>query len=149
MFGVEPATADSGAGPIAPASSGMGAPFWILMIVVLAAIVGAGWYAFSVMNHSGSNITVQVQPPKLQLAPGAKATLSAFVSGDPEANVTWSVMEAPNGGTVHANGVIATGGRLAAAAEYVAPLQPGTYHVLATSAKHTKQASSAEIVVTP
>ena len=148
MFGVE-AAEESGAGPIAPASSGMGVHFWLLMFVVLAAVVSVGWFAWMQISTRASGVAVRVEPATAHAAPGEAVTLTAFVMGDPEGAVTWSVVEGAAGGAVRPAGAVASGRRVGAAAEYTAPAQPGTYHVLATSAKDSKQASSAEIVVGP
>ena len=162
MFGVEmgeaphsaaappPLAPSSGdvASPISRTSSGLGAAFWFgaFLLVILGTVAFLGWKMYS--SRSG-RVSVRVDPPSVQMKAGASTTLSATVAGDPDNSVTWSVMEGAGAGFVRSTGVTASGGKVAASADYLAPLKPGTYHVLATSTKDQKQASSAEIVVTP
>jgi len=158
MFGVEmgehpeqhgdiaPSSGD--AGPVTRASSGFGAAFWFAAFILV--VVGSlGFMGWTMLSSRSSGISVRVEPPSVQLKSGASTTLSATVAGDPDSSVTWSVMEGAGAGFVRSSGITATGGKVAASAEYLAPLKPGTYHVLAVSTKDKKQASSAEIVVTP
>jgi hypothetical protein len=159
MFGVEmgehaaaeppPMAPPSGdAGPVTRTSSGLGAAFWFsaFIVVVLAALGFIAWTAFS---SRSSGLSVRVDPSSVQIKAGGTTPLTATVAGDPDASVTWSVMEGAGAGFVRSTGVTAAGGKVAASAEYLAPLKPGTYHVLATSTKDQKQASSVEIVVAP
>jgi hypothetical protein len=101
------------------------------------------------MSSRSTGISVRVDPASVQLKAGGTTTLSATVAGDPDAGVTWTIMEGAGAGFVRSTGVTAAGGKLAASAEYLAPLKPGTYHVLATSTKDARQASSVEIAVSP
>jgi hypothetical protein len=159
MFGVEmgehaateppPIAPSSGdAGPVTRTSSGFGAAFWFgaFLLVVLGAVGFMAWTSFS---SRSSGVSVRVDPSNVQIKAGATTPLTATVAGDPDAAVTWSVMEGAGAGFVRSTGVTAAGGKVAASAEYLAPLKPGTYHVLATSTKDQKQASSVEIVVSP
>ena len=159
MFGVEmgdhaaveppPIAPSSGdTGPVTRTSSGLGAAFWFgaFILVIVAALGFMAWKSFS---SRSSGVSVRVDPVSVQLKAGGTTPLTATVAGDPDASVTWSVMEGAGAGFVRSTGVTASGGKLAASAEYLAPLKPGTYHVLATSTKDAKQASSAEIVVSP
>ncbi len=81
------------------------------------------------------SVRVDVSPTSATLAPGEWLALSAAVSGNVKA-VTWSVAEAPEGGTVTAAGV------------YTAPQTAGTYNVVATSAADPSKSGSTAIVVT-
>ena len=159
MFGVEmgehapteppPLAPSSGdAGPVTRTSSGLGAAFWFgaFLLVLLGAI---GFIAWRTMSSRSTGISVRVDPASVQLKAGGTTALSATVAGDPDAGVTWTIMEGAGAGFVRSTGVTAGGGKLAASAEYLAPLKPGTYHVLATSTKDARQASSVEIVVNP
>ena len=159
MFGVEMAEhpgeepppiaiASSDVAPVTTTSSGLGAAFWFaaFLVVVLGTL---GYFAWTMMSSRASGISVRVDPVLVQIKQGASTTLSATVAGDPDSGVTWAVMEGPGSGFVRSTGITATGGKVAASAEYLAPMKPGTYHVLATSTKDKKQASSAEIVVSP
>ena len=129
-------------------SSGIGAGFWFTAFVVV--VLGVlGFFGWTMLSSRPSGISVRVDPPTAQLKSGGTITLSATVAGDPDASVTWSVMEGAGAGFVRSTGVTAAGGKVAASADDLAPLKAGTYHVLATSTKDEKQASSAEIVVNP
>jgi hypothetical protein len=159
MFGVEmgehaaeePAAIAPSSGdvePVTKTSSGLGAAFWFaaFVVVVLGTI---GFFAWTMLSSRASSISVRVDPVLVQIKAGASTPLSATVAGDPDSSVTWTVMEGPGSGFVRSTGITAAGGKVAASAEYMAPLKPGTYHVLATSTKDKKQGSSAEIVVSP
>ena len=159
MFGVEmgehaaaeppPIAPSSGdIGPVTRTSSGFGAAFWFgaFLLVVLGAV---GFMALTSFSSRSSGVSVRVDPSSVQMKAGGTTPLTATVAGDPDASVTWSVMEGAGAGFVRSTGVTAAAGKVAASAEYLAPLKPGTYHVLATSTKDSKQASSAEIIVSP
>lgn len=161
MFGVEmgeepaaaaeapPIAASSGdIAPVARTSSGLGAAFWFgaFVLVVLGTV---GFFAWTMLSSRSSGVSVRVEPSSVQMKSGGTTTLSATVAGDPDAGVTWTIMEGAGAGFVRSTGVTASGGKVAASAEYLAPLKAGTYHVLATSTKDKRQASSAEIVVSP
>jgi len=142
------APADEFGFPENPPARKSSAGFWFAAFVVVVLGVG-GFFGWTMLSSRPSGISVRVDPPTVQLKSGATVTLSATVAGDPDASVTWTTMEGAGAGFVRSTGVTAAGGKVAASAEYLAPLKAGTYHVLATSTKDTKQASSAEIVVTP
>lgn len=159
MFGVEmgehpaeePAPIAPTSGDLAPVArtfSSLGAAVWFAAFI--AVVFGTlGYFAWTMMSSRSSGISVRVDPVMVEIKAGASATLSATVTGDPDASVTWSVMEGPGSGFVRSAGITASGGKVSASAEYLAPLKTGTYHVLATSTKDKKQASSVEIVVSP
>ena len=62
--------------------------------------------------------------------------LAATVTGTADRAVTWSVEEGLAGGTVTSAGV------------YIAPVNPGTYHVVATSAADPTRRATATVTVT-
>lgn len=134
--------------PVTRTSSGLGAAFWFgaFVVVVLGTV---GFFAWTMLSSRSSGISVRVDPSSVQMKAGGTTTLSATVAGDPDSSVTWSVMEGAGAGFVRSTGVTASGGKVAASADYLAPAKPGTYHVLAVSTKDKRQASSAEIVVSP
>ena len=74
------------------------------------------------------------QPTQRSTSAKGKA-FSVSVLGTTNQSVTWSVAEGANGSSVDQTGF------------YTAPLQPGTYHVVATSQYDTHQSGSATIVV--
>jgi hypothetical protein len=88
---------------------------------------------------AGGGVIVSIAPAHLALAPGVSASFSSTVGpiGTAERGaVTWSIEEGERGGAVDAAGT------------YTAPPAPGTYHVVATSAKDPTRSASATIVVT-
>lgn len=80
------------------------------------------------------NVRVDVSPTTATLAAGESLALVASVPGAVK-TVSWSIVEAPEGGTV-----TATGG-------YTAPQTAGTYHVVATSAADPTKSGTATITV--
>ncbi len=81
------------------------------------------------------NIRVDVSPSSATLAAGQSLALTAAATGAVK-TVTWSVAEAPEGGTVTAAGV------------YTAPQTDGVYNVVATSTADPSKSDSATITVT-
>lgn len=112
---------------------------------VYTAPATAGTYhvvATSIFNPSKTatatitvHIAVTVVPNTATLNIGVSKTFSASVAGTTNQNVTWSIVEGANGGTIDQTGF------------YTAPLQPGTYHVIATSQADTSQSGTATITV--
>lgn len=88
-------------------------------------------------GSAGQSVTVEVSPRTVSVAEGDALQLSASVYGTSSAAVTWSVTEGAAGGAVDASGT------------YVAPMTPGTYHVVATSVADGSRSASAVITVTP
>ena len=82
-------------------------------------------------------VAVTVNPPVPTVFLGAMQTFVANVAGTTNVAVTWTIQEAPAGGSITSSGV------------YTAPQVPGTYHVIATSAADTTQSATATISVPP
>ena len=88
-------------------------------------------------SASGSSeIVITVQPSSLTLAPGLSVPLAATVTGASDVAITWSMTEGLAGGSVTQNGL------------YTAPVDEGTYHVVATSHAESSKTATAKIVVT-
>ena len=111
------------------------------------------WYSYATYQdaggawHDGPNVTftvkqtiaVTVTPsaPSIAIAGtiGFQASVTGTSAGQSTA-VTWSVQEL-------------LGGTMSAAGVYTAPLVPGTYHVVATSAADPSKMDTATVTVTP
>ena len=81
------------------------------------------------------NLRVDVSPSSATLAAGDSLAFGATVTGNVR-EVTWSVAQAPEGGSITAAGV------------YTAPATPGTYTVIGTSTVAPTQSGSATVTVT-
>lgn len=77
---------------------------------------------------------LSVEPSRITLAPGARATFELRAKGLPKGPCTW-VVEEPEGGTVTKEGV------------YTAPAQPGTYHLTASPAAGPGGSATATLIV--
>ncbi len=82
-------------------------------------------------------VAVTVNPPVPTVFLGATQTFVANVVGTTNMAVTWTIQEAPAGGSITSAGV------------YTAPQVAGTYHVVATSVADTTQSATATISVPP
>ena len=119
-------------GTTAVTLNGVGAPFAVVndhqITFTVPATASTG--VISVTTASGTWTSTQTFYVDIQVAMrqvpdgllvGVSFPFQVTVKGDPAASVTWSVQEGMLGGMVTVNGL------------YTAPLQPGLYHVLATS----------------
>jgi sugar lactone lactonase YvrE len=79
--------------------------------------------------------TVTISPQAVSVAEGGLQTFSATVAGGGE--VTWSVEEGSQGGTITSAGV------------YAAPKTAGTFHVVATNAANSSLTATATVTVVP
>lgn len=75
-----------------------------------------------------------IEPASADLAQGGSQSFTVHMKGLPRNTATWSVEE-PGGGLVSPEGV------------YVAPAQPGTYHVTATSSMDPRVSVTATVRV--
>lgn len=82
-----------------------------------------------------ADVAVSVWPPTVTLAPLAKRTFTADVTGAADRSVTWAVQEGDAGGTVTGDGT------------YTAPATAGSYHVVVTSVADPAETSVALITV--
>lgn len=106
------------------------APFLVPLLLLLTGCGGADL----VETPGGSTVTVS--PQVVTLLPGESSAFSALVTGTKNQSVTWSVVGgSSNGAFTGVTGV------------YTAPLLPGTYAVVATSAENVAKAGSATAVV--
>ncbi|WP_420067694.1 hypothetical protein [Stigmatella aurantiaca] len=80
-------------------------------------------------------VSVSITPDAVDLVTGATQTFTAGVTGTSNTAVNWSVTEA-GGGSIDATG------------RYTAPAEPGTYHVVATSAADPSKSATATVRVT-
>src|SRR5438477_4558133 len=66
-------------------------------------------------------VVVVIAPTIASIPSGGAQSFSATVTGSSDSTVTWSIEEGAPGGSIASSGM------------YVAPMTPGTYHVVATS----------------
>ncbi len=83
---------------------------------------------------SASGIVVSVSPTEASALYGQTVTFTATVTGTLTTTVNWTVVEA-GGGSINASG------------EYVAPAQPGTYTIRATSTEDPSATATATVYV--
>ncbi len=81
------------------------------------------------------HVVVTVAPASATLTLGQMQAFTATVVGTSNQGVAWSVAEGAAGGSVDPTG------------HYTAALQPGTYHVMATSQVDTNQSGACTIIV--
>ncbi len=86
-------------------------------------------------------------PWPVEVAAGGPRNFFAAVTGMPERNVSWEILEGPSGGTITATTLFT--GTAAPTCAYVAPADPGTYHLRATSVADPERFDTAEILVVP
>jgi Immunoglobulin I-set domain len=129
-----------------------------LMLVIVAVLVVLGaaiayWILHSSMPQRRvappSNINVSLTPGSAQVIVGNALDFAATVTGADNPEVTWWVREGAAGGRVVSRGARAMGGKVSLLAVYIAPKQPGTYHLLVTCKADTMKSAAAEITVIP
>jgi hypothetical protein len=127
------------------------------ILVVVLLIVGAGvavWILHSSMPvksaaaTAASTIGMTISPPSAEIAAGKTFEFYATVTGTDDTRVTWTVQEGDDGGRIVTHGAKAEGGTVASMAVYIAPHQPGTYHLIAASDADPQKSAQAEITVT-
>jgi len=79
-------------------------------------------------------VTVAITPTAITTWPGGEQQFDCAVTGSTEKRCSWTVAEA-DGGTITAEG------------RYVAPAQPGNFHVVATSLADPRQTATADVTV--
>lgn len=84
-------------------------------------------------------VAITIAPATMSLLIGGSLQLTASVTGSPQTGVTFAVTEGVQGGTL-----AQTGGTTAT---YTAPIQPGTFHVVATSVADRSKSAVATITV--
>lgn len=84
-------------------------------------------------------VAITIAPATMSLLVGGSVQLTASVTGSAQTGVTFAVTEGVQGGTL-----AQTGGTTAT---YTAPIQPGTFHVVATSVADRSKSATATITV--
>ncbi|BFU92804.1 MAG: hypothetical protein NTAFB01_39910 [Nitrospira sp.] len=84
-------------------------------------------------------VAITIAPAAMSLLVGGSVQLTASVTGSAQTGVTFTVTEGVQGGTL-----AQTGGTTAT---YQAPIQPGTFHVVATSVADRSKSAVAAITV--
>jgi pimeloyl-ACP methyl ester carboxylesterase len=82
-----------------------------------------------------SSVVVGLSPAAVMMPSGGQQSFRATVIGTTDTAVTWSVAEGSSGGSVDAQG------------SYTAPVEPGVYHVLATSHADATKTAQATVMV--
>jgi hypothetical protein len=88
-------------------------------------------------NSAPLPLSVSISPSSVNLAAGQAQAFVATVIGSSNATVIWSVREG------------AAGGSITGAGAYIAPISPGTFHVVATSMADKTKSASATVTVPP
>ena len=83
-----------------------------------------------------ASVSVTVSPASATVPTTSSQQFTATVSGTSNTGVTWSVQEAPTGGTIDASG------------KYTAPGKAGTFHVVARSVADSTKSAIATVTVT-
>ena len=86
-------------------------------------------------------VAITIAPATMSLLVGGSVQLTASVTGSAQTGVTFAVTEGVRGGTL-----AQTGGTTVS---YQAPIQPGTFHVVATSLADRTKSATATITVNP
>lgn len=92
--------------------------------------------ATSTVTVTTGLVSVTVSPASATVTATGTKTFSATVTGTSHTQVTWSVVEGTNGGSINSSGV------------YSAPATAGTYHVKAISAADPTKSATAAVTVT-
>lgn len=80
-------------------------------------------------------ITVSISPNQVAMTTGESVSFTARVAGSANQAVSWTVLEAPAGGSISTTGT------------YAAPAVFGTFHVVATSQASSSQSAQAVVTV--
>jgi hypothetical protein len=132
------------------AESSSKAPLFILLVfAIVMAFLGYGMMEFKRAGKKLRGVDVSLTPARLTVKPRQSRVFEASVVGSENGDVTWSVAEGAEGGTVVPAGASAHDGRVFSAGRYTAPEKPGVYHVIVTSKADETRASSATITVNP
>jgi len=124
----------------------------VLILLVAVLVVGIGvviWMLRSPAPNTTPAVAVRLDPTTAQVAAGEGMDFTATVSGSSNVEVSWRVQEGDSGGRIVSRGAHARGGKVSLLVVYVAPSNPGTYHVIATSQADHRASATATIKVTP
>ncbi len=105
-----------------------------IAVLATATLVACSTATTSEVGQQGP--AVRVVPTSAQLQPNESMTFAAAVTGLTTTAVTWSIQEAPQGGTIGTTTGL-----------YTAPAAPGTFHVVATSVAAPTVSGSARVNV--
>lgn len=105
----------------------------VLALLALPAICACP--AAQVTSGAATGVVVVVTPGDAELEPGEAVAFRAAVTGTTNTAVTWSVSEGPTGGSITPEGL------------YTAPMDAGTYHVVATSLAETTKSQTVQVKV--
>jgi zinc ribbon protein/immunoglobulin I-set domain protein len=142
-FAADPADASSGRRKMSPVLIGA-------VLVALIAIVGIVWMVRSSVSFGGKSaapVSITIYPTKANAAPGKGIDFVAEVTGAPPSDVTWSIEEGDNEGTIKTRGASAKEDTMSLYCTYTTPQKPGTYHLVATSTADKSKSATAEITV--
>lgn len=120
------------------------------IVVALIAIAGIVWMLRSSMSFGGKSaqpVAITVYPTAAKVAPGKAVDFVAEVTGAPGSEVTWSVEEGDNVGSIQTRGASAKEDTISLYSTYTTPTKPGTYHLVATSTADKTKSATAEITV--
>ncbi len=143
--------------PTAGQSSHRGLLIAVLLLLVFG-IVGIFFLMRSSPRSSSSaaplatasNISITIDPTSAELNPGNTLDVTATITNGEGTEVGWVVKEGLEGGHVVTRGAEALAdGKVALMAVYVAPNDPGTYHLVVTSKADPSKSAEAVIKVVP
>jgi hypothetical protein len=120
------------------------------IVVALIAIAGIVWMVHSSMSFGGKAaqpVSITIYPTAAKVAPGKGVDFVAEVTGAPGSEVTWSVEEGDNVGSIQTRGASAKEDKISLYCTYNAPTKTGTYHLVATSTADKAKSATAEITV--
>ncbi|WP_248354413.1 hypothetical protein [Anaeromyxobacter oryzae] len=106
------------------------------LLALLGALSACDGTASHAPSSAAQDVSVQVAPGDVQVAPAGTVAFTATVTGTIDTSVVWDVVET-GGGAVDGAGL------------YTAPGAAGTFHVRATSKADAQKQATATVTVTP
>lgn len=124
------------------------------IIVAVFLLLGAGvavWMLHASLpaksTAPASAISVTLSPTSADVTAGRAADFAAIVTGTDDDRVSWTVQEGEDGGRVVTHGTKTVDGQESSTAVYIAPNNPGVYHLVVASVADPQKSASAEINV--